>query len=269
MHCRPSGRIRAALIDEVDRAGLRGHGGASFPVSKKMRSVAARRGAKVVVVNGTEGEPASNKDRALLREAPHLVLDGAALAARAIGANDVFLAFSERDHPQLHSLTAALEEAARPRGAERPVVRRARTVPRRAGNGAGEHAQRRALPADVRHRPYERGVHGRPTLVQNAETLAHLALIARNGADWFRQLGPRRDPGSALITISGAGARRGSTRSKWNAADTAAGYAGAQQPLAAVLIGGYFGNWLPAAEISAIRLSPGYLRERGASPERV
>ena len=80
-----SGRIRAALIDEVDRAGLRGHGGASFPVSKKMRSVAARRGAKVVVVNGTEGEPASKKDRALLREAPHLVLDGASLAARAIG----------------------------------------------------------------------------------------------------------------------------------------------------------------------------------------
>lgn len=70
------------IIDLVHACGLRGHGGAAFPAAVKLRAVAARRGAKVLVANGTEGEPASKKDRVLLREAPHLVLDGAAVAAR-------------------------------------------------------------------------------------------------------------------------------------------------------------------------------------------
>ena len=68
------------LIDEVERSGLRGRGGAAFPVARKMHAVAARRGPRVLVGNGTEGEPASGKDRLLLTELPHLVLDGAAMA---------------------------------------------------------------------------------------------------------------------------------------------------------------------------------------------
>lgn len=261
------GRGRAALIDEVDGAGLRGRGGASFPVSKKMRSVAARRGAKVVVVNGTEGEPASKKDRALLREAPHLVLDGAALAARAIGADDVYVAFSERDARSSTSLATALEERRALReepnlqlfGAPELFLAGQETALVNMLNGG--HCQ-----PTFGTRPYQRGVRGRPTLVQNAETLAHLALIARHGADWFRELGPDRDPGSALITISGAVSAPGVYEIAHGMPLTQMlDAAGVEQPLAAVLIGGYFGTWFTAAEIAATRLSPGDLREHGAS----
>src|SRR4051812_10814908 len=77
----------SALIDEVDAAGLRGRGGAGFPTAVKLRAVAAGR-RPVVVANGTEGEPASAKDKALLTTAPHLVLDGVAAAAGAVGARE-------------------------------------------------------------------------------------------------------------------------------------------------------------------------------------
>ena len=85
------------LIELVEQAGLRGRGGASFPVATKLRAVAARRKPKVLVANGSEGEPASKKDRVLLRELPHLVLDGAAAAARAVGAGEAIIAVSEGD----------------------------------------------------------------------------------------------------------------------------------------------------------------------------
>ena len=92
------------LIDEVERSGLRGRGGAAFPVARKMHAVAARRGPRVLVGNGTEGEPASGKDRLLLTELPHLVLDGAAMAARAVGADTAIIAFAETDQMIARSL---------------------------------------------------------------------------------------------------------------------------------------------------------------------
>jgi len=89
---RPRGRRAAkGLIDLVERSGLTGRGGAGFPTARKMRSVASRSGPAVVIANGAEGEPASVKDRLLLTRAPHLILDGIALAAYAVGANEAFL----------------------------------------------------------------------------------------------------------------------------------------------------------------------------------
>ena len=84
----PMARARpwTELIDAIDRAGLRGRGGAGFPTAVKMRAVAGGRGRAVVLANGTEGEPASYKDRLLIRHQPHLVVDGALLAAAAVGA---------------------------------------------------------------------------------------------------------------------------------------------------------------------------------------
>ena len=73
------------MIDQIEQSGLGGRGGAGFPVARKMRTVAGSRGKPIVVVNATEGEPASLKDRTLVETLPHLVLDGAVLAARAIG----------------------------------------------------------------------------------------------------------------------------------------------------------------------------------------
>ena len=99
------------VISMFEQAGIRGRGGASFPVAAKMRAVASRRWSKVVVANGSEGEPASKKDRALLREVPHLVLDGVAIAARAVGAREAVIAISEHDDRGARAVADALRRA--------------------------------------------------------------------------------------------------------------------------------------------------------------
>ena len=190
----------ADLITEVERAGLTGRGGASFPAGRKMRAV-AEAGRKagplrgpdgtVVVANGAESEPASGKDRLLLARAPHLVLDGIALAAEAVGATRGYLSLDERDRragpPACRGDRRARAGRAEPgAGPDPDHPGRVRGEP---GDGRDQPAERGApKPAFVPPRPSEKGAHGRPTLVQNVETLAHVALIARFGAGWFREL---------------------------------------------------------------------------------
>ena len=180
------------LIDEIEQSGLRGRGGAAFPVARKMRAVVARRGSRVVVGNGTEGEPASGKDRLLLTEMPHLVLDGAAVAARAVGADTAIIAFAESDEVIARSLLRAVDERRRSSTGDEPAYELRAIYD---GFVSGHESAlvnalsgAEAKPA-FRARPFERGVRRRPTLVQNVETLAHLALIARHGAGWYRQAG--------------------------------------------------------------------------------
>jgi len=98
------------FIDVVDASGLTGRGGAGFPAGRKMRGVASGRGAKVVVANGCEGEPASSKDRLLLTRLPHLVLDGVEAAAMAVGAADAYVCMHQHDTELLASLEAACAE---------------------------------------------------------------------------------------------------------------------------------------------------------------
>jgi NADH:ubiquinone oxidoreductase subunit F (NADH-binding) len=257
------------IVALVDQAGLRGRGGASFPVAAKMRAVAARRRPKVVVANGSEGEPASKKDRALLREVPHLVLDGAAIAARAVGAREAIIALSENDDRGARSVALALRQRrdARLRGEPRFELF---AVPERFISGqssalvnvlSGGPAKPTFGP-----RPSQRGVRKRPTLVQNVETLAHLALIVRNGARWFRQLGTPGDPGSTLVTLSGAVACPGVYEIEHGMPLVdLLNTAGITEQLTAVLLGGYFGSWLPAAQISELLLAPQQLADHGAS----
>jgi NADH:ubiquinone oxidoreductase subunit F (NADH-binding) len=257
------------IIGDVERSGLRGHGGAAFPTARKMRAVAARRKPKSLVVNATEGEPASKKDRALLREVPHLVLDGAAAAARAVGAAEAHIAISEADTRGRHAIAEALEER---RGAglhrsepswnlvptpERYLAGQETALISFLNGGPG-------LPT-FGHRPFERGVRGRPTLVQNAETLAHIGLITRHGGDWFRGLGTAAHPGSALVTVSGAVSAPGVYEiAHGMAVAELMEWVGAEQPQA-MLIGGYFGTWVPAAELQSVRLSGDGLRPFGAA----
>jgi NADH:ubiquinone oxidoreductase subunit F (NADH-binding) len=97
------------LVDEVKRSGLRGRGGGSFPAGVKMEAVARRR-RSVVVVNGTEGEPVSTKDKTLLAYAPHLVIDGAVLAAQAVGAGEVLVCVDRAAGACISALDGALNE---------------------------------------------------------------------------------------------------------------------------------------------------------------
>ena len=103
------------LIDAVARSGLRGRGGADFPTATKLRSVAERRGGAALVINGSETEPASAKDRLLLARLPHLVLDGAALAARAVGAREAIIKIGDGTPAVQRSLEGAWRFAARTR----------------------------------------------------------------------------------------------------------------------------------------------------------
>jgi NADH:ubiquinone oxidoreductase subunit F (NADH-binding) len=257
------------LIALVDSAGLRGHGGASFPMAREMRAVASRRGGSIVVANGSECEPASTKDRALLRESPHLVLDGAAVAARAVHAQEAIVVVSAEDERSLRSLGVALRDRA---AAELDGDPQFEVFLLEPGYTAGQET---ALVSALNGRParptfapppFECHVRGRPTLVQNVETLAHLALITRHGAGWFRQLGTELDPGSALVTLSGAVAAPGVYEIEHGMPlSELLEVAGLTNRVSGVLVGGYFGTWLTADVVRDVRLSAGHLREYGAA----
>ncbi len=195
------------LLDEVDEAGVRGRGGAAFPIATKIRTVRGGRGVPVAVANGEEGEPASVKDRWLLRTRPHLVLDGLRLASLMVGADEVHVYVS--DPEAAASVTAGLAEL---RGAgvwdaevtvtvvEPTYVAGEETAAVQAIDGGP------ALPTDKPPRPFEAGVRGRPTLVSNVETLAHLPLVQRLGSTGYRGLGTVASPGTFLLTLSGCAA---------------------------------------------------------------
>ena len=251
------------LIHGVKAAGLTGRGGAAFPVYRKLAIVAGARGRKVIVANGAESEPASRKDGLLLRAAPNLVLDGLQLAAEAIGASEAHLylhpgsgpaigrALSQRAAAGLDWLDVTMTEAP-PRflaGQESALVNRL---------GGGP-----ALPTFVPPRVSERGLGGAATLVQNVETLAHLALIARYGPRWFRELGTDKEPGSMLTTVHQADGTSQVIEVEIGAPLSTLLASG---PLAqAVLIGGYHGTWLPMAQAASLTLDNATLNQRGAA----
>jgi NADH:ubiquinone oxidoreductase subunit F (NADH-binding) len=264
------GRRNGGLTEAVAQAGLTGRGGAGFPTGTKMRAVAARRGPAVVVANGMEGEPASEKDHALLSRAPHLVLDGAVLAAVAVGADVAHLCLPQTSEWLADLMLAAIEERQHARldrvrievhappdqyvsGEETSLVRWL--------NG-GE-----AKPLATPPRPFEKGVLNRPTLVDNVETLANVALIARYGPAWFRQAGLPESPGTMLTTVSGAVEGPGVYEIELGTliGDVLA-MSGVSNEVSAVLIGGYFGTWHDLRTVAGLPFTAAGLHRAGASP---
>jgi NADH:ubiquinone oxidoreductase subunit F (NADH-binding) len=259
-----------ALIDEVSQAGLRGRGGAGFPTGQKMAAVESGRGAKVVVANGTEGEPASSKDQVLLTLAPHLVLDGAAIAAEAVGADEVFVCVDRNNKAVVRSVDAALGERRRA-GLDGVRIQVAETPSRYL---TGEESAlvhwlsgAEAKPTVTPPLPFEKGYRGRPTLINNVETLAHVALIARHGAGWFRGIGTGADPGSTLLTLSGQVKRPGVIEVPLGVAlgDIVHHVGGSLDQSEAILVGGYFGTWIPATSAGTALLGVEHLRAIGTS----
>ncbi len=253
------------LIGEVEASGLTGRGGAAFPVYRKLAVVARARGArKVAVANGAESEPASRKDELLLRIAPNLVLDGLQLAAEAVGATEAHLYLHAAPGPQL--LRALAERSSRrldvlpvtiTQAPPRFLAGQETALINRLGGGP-------ALPTFQPPRVSERGLGGAPTLVQNAETLAHLALIARYGPRWFRAVGTPEEPGSMLTTLYRPGAR---TEIHEVATGTSLrALLGDGPETQAWLVGGYHGAWLPLPEANGLTLDRASLRRFGAAP---
>ncbi|MQY21062.1 NADH-ubiquinone oxidoreductase-F iron-sulfur binding region domain-containing protein [Nocardia macrotermitis] len=257
----------AAVLDAVTAAGLLGRGGAGFPAARKLAAVAAGRRA-VVVANGAEGEPASSKDAVLLARAPHLVLDGLGIAADVVGARECHF---YAPAAALDGIRRALDER-RACGYDRRSVRLTAS-PESFLSGEKTAVINRiaglpAVPGDQLVSTSQSGLRGRPTLVHNVETLAHLALITRYGPRWFRTAGTPDEPGTMLVTLSGTAAtgvvevplgiplldlltRHGRTDPR---------------TVRAILVGGYHGTWIPAAALHRAALSTAALRPLHATP---
>jgi NADH:ubiquinone oxidoreductase subunit F (NADH-binding) len=243
----PNGYLEGEdLISAVAGTGLRGRGGAAFPLGVKLAAVAGQPGDHVLVVNGEEGEPASVKDRWLLRTRPHLVLDGALRAASAIGAVTAYVYVS--DGLAAESVRTAVAELD-----ELPVPVHVRTVPHSYVAGEETAAVRAinggpAKPADKPPRPFEEGVAGCPTLVSNVETIANLPRIAAGRAGPDRAGLDRAGPGreTFLLTLTGSCPRPGLYEVPFGgplgeAAEILGGLAG---PPRGYLMGGYFAGLL-------------------------
>ena len=262
------GALRPDLIETLRQARLTGRGGASFPTATKLAAVAAQHArGPVVVINGCESEPASNKDKTLLHLVPHLVLDGAVRAAAAVGARRIILVIERDRSSSMANARRAIAERVVERGLPVELVE----VPQRFVSGEetaivhhlnGGDAKPTATPPRI----FERGVDGRPTLLSNVETFAHIAQIAAFGAAWFREVGTTDEPGTTLVTVSGAVHAPGVYEVPLGTTlrELVLGAGGATQGVAALLIGGYYGSWLSQADARDATLSNQSLRPKGA-----
>lgn len=262
-------RDPGAMLDQLQASGLTGRGGAGFPAWRKLAATGEaagkrRRGrAPILIANGSEGEPLSWKDEVLLRNAPHLVIDGMLTAARALGARNVLLYVGS---DSLEAVERAIGERADARGIE--VVEAADSfIAGEASAVVNAIENDDPRPMDHTVRLSESGLRGRPTLVHNIETMAHLGLIARFGGAWFRSVGSPEDPGTRLITLSGDIPRTGVFEIPTDATLESVLQAAGLQPgsAAAALIGGYHGAWVPASSFGT-PLTPSDLEPFGAQP---
>ncbi len=265
----PLRRARATLLDELDSAGLRGHGGARFPVGTKWRAVSEGRARRAVVVaNGAEGEPASLKDAFLLTKFPHLVLDGASLGAAVLNANRIVVYVPDR-------LTDVIGRAihARRRADLDPVEIEVVGAPEAFLSGQESAVVRAlnngpALPTFVGIQSIRtRGVGGRPTLVQNVESLAQVAMISRFGGQWFRSVGTDDSPGTMLLTITGRWTEPQVVEAPHGVAfrDLLQLTAQDADRYWGILLGGYGGGWVSMTDILECRLTEEAARQLGSS----
>jgi NADH-quinone oxidoreductase subunit F len=215
-----------ATIEEVTSAGLRGRGGAGFLTGRKWRSVRdGGAGTRFVVANGAEGEPATFKDRMLIRLDPYRIVEGAAIAALAVGAGTVFLATKRSYVREVEALTRAAVELTASGllqelsvnivqgpddylyGEERAlleVIEGRDPLPRLLPPyELGLYATDLAIGWESGNQPVSGRAEANPTAVNNVETLASAAHIMANGAEWFRSMGTPGSPGTVIATVVG------------------------------------------------------------------
>lgn len=254
------------FVATVDAAGLGGRGGGGFPTAVKLRAARRRRGPGLLV-NAMESEPESAKDALLADRAPHLVLDGAQLVALAVGAPSITICVSDVAHATAGAWARAVAERAGhalvpvPVSITRPPHRYVASEESALAHWLDEGV---ATPTFRVDRGVALRVAGRPVLVHNVETLAHVALVARHGPQWYRAQGTGEDPGTTLVTVSGAVRRPGVVEiAHGTPLVEVVRAAQPTEPVQAVLVGGRGGAWL-GVETLDVPWAPSALRAHGA-----
>jgi NADH:ubiquinone oxidoreductase subunit F (NADH-binding) len=264
-----TGAGHSSLLGELERSGLTGRGGAGFAAWRKLQATEEARTSRVmanrpvVIANGAEGEPLSLKDKSLLENAPHLVIDGLLAAATAVHATKTYVYATSQSLEALGPALSERQDAERISLAEAPdrfISGEASAVVNSIETGV-------ALPQDRVKRLSEAGYKRRPTLVHNVETLAHIALVARYGSAWFRGTGSQRDPGTRLVTVTGKvpGDRVMEVPGDSMLAEVLRAGGVDLMGVRAVLVGGFHGTWVERDELDA-PLSADGLAPLGASP---
>ena len=230
---------RDQLVRDVATVGLLGRGGAAFPVAAKLRAMPRRRAA-TVVVNGSESEPASYKDRILMRHSPHLIVDGALVVAHALRARRVLIAVN--DGPAAAALHRAVGNRSDARSVRiagtggRFAGGEARAVLRALGGGPAIAPGRRVLPSD-------RGYRGTPTFLSNVETFAQIGLLAALGPRAYAETGIADEPGTTVLTVTGAVGRPGVIEVPHGTPLSMLLCEVGAAPGSSILLGGYHGSW--------------------------
>ena len=261
----------SALRAVVRDSGLRGRGGGGFPLARKLETALLAPGEPILIVNASESEPASRKDATLCLHRPHLVLDGAAMAAAIIGSTEVVIYMHQGSTDVYAALQRALAERQAAQLAD-PVWRMLMGPGRYVAGEASAIANRleggEALPSFSPHPMAFRGPSGRPTVVNNCETVAQLALLVRMGTVAWRNGGTPSSPGPQLLTLVGAVADSEIVVEVVGSATVGQvlGHVGVCAPPGAVLVGGYAGTWLKGGLAWWTPLDRAALERVGASP---
>ena len=205
-----------AVIDTIEKSGLRGRGGGGFPTGRKWRFTAANKGGKsYVVCNGDEGDPGAFMDRSIMEGDPHKLIEGMAIAAYAIGADEGYI-YVRAEYPlAIKRLRKAIADAEAKNFLGKNIMGSDFSFDLHIKEGAGAFVcgeetaliasieGERGMPRPKPPFPANKGLFGRPTLINNVETLANVPVIMLNGADWFAQMGTETSKGTKTFALTG------------------------------------------------------------------
>ena len=251
----------------IRHSGIVGRGGGEFPLSRKVDRAVLSTGDPLIIVNASESEPASRKDATLLSRRPHIVLDGAEIVAASVGGSQVIVYLHEGD------ITHRVQRAIRERQLHSKVKFQLVAAPNRyvAGEASAVVSFLSSGVAVPQHRTATSNsfdVDGRPTVLSNTETFAHVALVAHRGLESYRSTGSVAVPGPTLITLVGDVVERGlvleilSPVSLQEVLRTEGGLDSAPR---AILVGGYAGTWIPGDSAWNATLDRHWFRRAGVS----
>ena len=204
------------VVDTITKSGLRGRGGGGFPTGMKWKFTAANKGGKsYVVCNGDEGDPGAFMDRSVMEGDPHKLLEGMAIAGFAIGADEAYI-YVRAEYPlAIKRLRKAIKDAEEKNFLGKNIMGSdfSFTIHIKEGAGAFVCGEETALIASIEGErgmprpkppfPANKGLFGRPTLINNVETLANVPLIILNGAEWFASMGCETSKGTKTFALTG------------------------------------------------------------------